>query len=73
MISTSPDGNIARRLTGIQGLDEVTGGGLPDGGMTLVRGGLGSGTSVLAMEFLVRGAREFNEQGLFCSFEAGSW
>ena len=55
--------------TGIRGLDEVTGGGLPRDGITLVRGDCGSGTTTLAMEFLVRGAREFDAQGLFFSFE----
>lgn len=60
---------IAKAPTGISGLDEVTRGGLPAGRPTLVCGGPGCGKTVLAMEFLVRGAREFDEPGLFVSFE----
>jgi len=45
--------------TGIKGLDEITGGGLPLGRPTLVCGGTGCGKTLLAMEFLVRGATEF--------------
>jgi circadian clock protein KaiC len=55
--------------TGISGLDEITGGGLPKGRPTLVTGGPGCGKTVLAMEFLVRGATEFNEPGIFLAFE----
>ena len=55
--------------TGIAGLDEITGGGLPQGRPTLVCGGAGCGKTLLAMEFLVRGATEFNEPGVFMSFE----
>jgi circadian clock protein KaiC len=55
--------------TGIQGLDEITGGGLPKGRPTLICGGAGCGKTLLAMEFLVRGARQFNEPGVFMAFE----
>ena len=55
--------------TGIVGLDEITGGGLPKGRPTLVCGGAGCGKTLLAMEFLVRGATQFNEPGVFISFE----
>jgi circadian clock protein KaiC len=55
--------------TGIQGLDEITRGGLPQGRPTLICGSAGCGKTVLAMEFLVRGAVEFNEPGLFVCFE----
>jgi KaiC/GvpD/RAD55 family RecA-like ATPase len=55
--------------TGIQGLDEITGGGLPKGRPTLVCGGAGCGKTLLAMEFLVRGATQFNEPGVFMAFE----
>ncbi|MGH7244758.1 MAG: circadian clock protein KaiC [Phycisphaerales bacterium] len=60
---------IEKAATGIQGLDEITGGGLPRGRPTLVCGGAGCGKTLLAMEFLVRGAAEFNEPGVFVSFE----
>jgi len=55
--------------TGIQGLDEITGGGLPKGRPTLVCGGAGCGKTLLATEFLVRGAMQFNEPGVFMAFE----
>jgi circadian clock protein KaiC len=60
---------LPKAPTGIQGLDEITGGGLPKGRPTLVCGGAGCGKTLLAMEFLVRGATEFNEPGVFMAFE----
>jgi circadian clock protein KaiC len=60
---------LAKAPTGIQGLDEITGGGLPKGRPTLVCGSAGSGKTLLAMEFLVRGAMEHDEPGVFVSFE----
>ncbi len=55
--------------TGIQGLDEITDGGLPRGRPTLVCGGAGCGKTLLAAEFLVRGAMQFDEPGVFIAFE----
>jgi len=55
--------------TGIQGLDEITGGGLPRGRPTLVCGSAGSGKTLLAMQFLVRGATDYREPGVFMAFE----
>ena len=55
--------------TGIQGLDEITGGGLPVGRPTLICGTAGCGKTMLAMEFLVRGATQFGEPGVFMMFE----
>ena len=55
--------------TGIKGLDEITQGGLPQGRPTLVCGGAGCGKTLMAMEFIVRGITEFNEPGVFMSFE----
>lgn len=60
---------LPKAPTGIQGLDEITGGGLPKGRPTLVCGSAGCGKTLLAMEFLVRGATEFNEPGVFMAFE----
>ena len=60
---------ISKCPTGIQGLDEVTFGGLPRGRPTLVCGGAGCGKTLLGMEFLVRGATQFNEPGVCISFE----
>src|SRR5512135_1946117 len=55
--------------TGIRGLDEITGGGLPRGRPTLVCGGAGCGKTLLAMEFVVRGVMQYDEPGVFMAFE----
>lgn len=60
---------LQKSLTGIKGLDEVTNGGLPQGRPTLVCGAAGCGKTVLAMEFLVKGALEYGEPGVFMAFE----
>lgn len=60
---------LPKAATGITGLDEITGGGLPRGRPTLICGSAGSGKTLLAMEFLVRGATEFDEPGVFMAFE----
>ncbi|MCX6594792.1 MAG: circadian clock protein KaiC [Acidobacteria bacterium] len=62
-------GGLPKCLTGIHGLDEITLGGLPRGRPTLVCGGAGCGKTLLGMEFLVRGATEFDEPGVCLSFE----
>lgn len=67
--SISPAANLPKCLTGIQGLDEITGGGLPRGRPTLVCGGAGCGKTLLAAEFLVRGATQFGEPGVLLAFE----
>ena len=64
--------NLLKTPTGIKGLDEITDGGLPKGRPTLICGGTGCGKTLLAMEFLVRGATQFNEPGVFISFEEKS-
>jgi circadian clock protein KaiC len=63
---------LPKSLTGIQGFDEITAGGLPKGRPTLVCGGAGCGKTLFGMEFLVRGATRFNEPGVFMSFEETS-
>src|SRR3970040_6902 len=60
---------LPKATTGIQGLDEITLGGLPRGRPTLISGGAGSGKTLFGLEFLVRGATQFNEPGVFISFE----
>jgi circadian clock protein KaiC len=65
----SPATQLPKCPTGIQGLDEITGGGLPRGRPTLVCGGAGCGKTLLAAEFLVRGAVQFGEPGVFMAFE----
>src|SRR5580658_2792118 len=63
------DRTLPKASTGIQGLDEITGGGFPRGRPTLVCGSAGAGKTLLAMEFLVRGATEYKEPGVFMAFE----
>src|SRR5215203_4807443 len=60
---------IPKAYTGITGLDAITNGGLPKGRPTLVCGSAGAGKTMLAAEFLVRGATEFDEPGVFMMFE----
>jgi circadian clock protein KaiC len=67
--SQRPSKTLPKASTGIQGLDEITGGGLPRGRPTLISGGPGSGKTLFGLEFLVRGATQFNEPGVFVSFE----
>jgi len=55
--------------TGIEGLDEVTGGGLPKGRPTLVCGSAGCGKTLFAIQFLAKGISDYNEPGVFMSFE----
>ncbi len=60
---------LEKSKTGIDGFDEITGGGLPKGRPTLICGGPGCGKTLFSIEFLVRGATQFNEPGVFVSFE----
>ncbi len=60
---------LPKSPTGIRGLDEITLGGLPEGRTTLVVGKAGSGKTLFGMEFLVHGALDFGEPGVFVSFE----
>ncbi len=69
---TLRDEGIGKCPTGIAGLDEITCGGLPRGRSALVCGGTGCGKTLLAVEFIVRGITQFNENGVFVSFEETS-
>ena len=60
---------LPKAPTGIRGLDEITGGGLPRGRSTLVTGGAGCGKTLLGLQFLVAGAREYAEPGVLVTFE----
>jgi len=60
---------VAKTPSGIKGLDEITEGGLPTGRSTLITGGPGCGKTLFGMEFLVRGARDYGEPGVFMAFE----
>jgi circadian clock protein KaiC len=61
--------SLAKAPTGIIGLDEITGGGLPIGRPTLIAGNAGCGKTLLAMEFLVNGITNDDEPGVFIAFE----
>ena len=61
--------SLPKAPTGIRGLDEITAGGLPRGRSTLVTGGTGSGKTLLGVQFLVAGAREYGEPGVLVTFE----
>lgn len=64
-----PRSGVRKSPTGIKGLDEVTGGGLPSGRPTILSGGPGCGKTMMAMQFLVQGAVQFGEPGVFVAFE----
>lgn len=66
---TQSEIRLAKTPTGIQGLDEITEGGLPKGRPTLVCGSAGCGKTLLSMEFLARGALFHDEPGVFVAFE----
>jgi len=61
--------SLAKSPTGIPGLDEITFGGLPRGRPTLVCGRAGCGKTLFSLEFLVHGAIEYDEPGVFIAFE----
>src|SRR5437899_3702350 len=68
-VSHTSSKTLSKASTGIQGLDEITLGGLPRGRPTLISGGAGSGKTMFGLEFLVRGATQYGEPGVFMSFE----
>jgi circadian clock protein KaiC len=68
----NPSNEIPKALTGIEGFDQITRGGLPRGSLTLVTGGSGSGKTVFGLQTLVTGANLFEEPGLFVAFEENS-
>ncbi len=63
------DQGIEKTPSGVKGLDDILAGGLPRGRTTLVCGGPGCGKTLLATEFLVRGALQYDEPGVFMAFE----
>src|SRR5207342_1210635 len=68
----SPATGPKKTPTGISGLDEITGGGLPSGRTTLLVGGPGSGKTIFALQFLVHGIEACGEPGIFVAFEENS-
>ncbi|MDB5279202.1 MAG: kaiC [Ferruginibacter sp.] len=73
-LSTKKDTKIRlqKSPTGIAGLDEITEGGLPKGRPTLICGEAGAGKTLFGIEFIVKGATQFNEPGVFVAFEEKS-
>src|SRR5580704_9265196 len=68
-VATTSFDRLEKAPTGITGLDEVTLGGLPRGRATLICGAAGCGKTMLAVEFLVNGVRDYGEPGVFVAFE----
>lgn len=66
---TQEKGSEQRIKTGIPGLDEVMAGGFEDDSINLVSGGAGTGKSIFAMQYIIKGIKEFNEPGVFITFE----
>jgi circadian clock protein KaiC len=64
-----PAPRLEKAPSGIHGLDEITRGGLPSGRPTLICGSAGCGKTLMSMEFLIRGAEEYGEPGVFMAFE----
>ena len=69
---SSPVTALRKSPSGVLGFDEITGGGLPRGRATLLAGGPGCGKTIFALQFLVNGARDFAEPGIFVAFEESS-
>jgi circadian clock protein KaiC len=67
--STGTGNSLPKTPTGISGLDQITGGGLPAGRPTLICGAAGCGKTLLSLEFVVRGALDFGEPAVFMAFE----
>jgi circadian clock protein KaiC len=67
--SLNPLHTLPKTPTGISGLDQITVGGLPAGRPTLICGSAGCGKTLFSLEFIIRGAQEFNEPGVFIAFE----
>jgi len=67
--SASKSNTFPKCLTGIKGFDEITEGGLPKNRTTLVSGNAGSGKTLFGIDFLIKGATDYKEPGIFMSFE----
>ena len=67
--SLAVSGGVEKMPTGIRGFDEVLEGGVPRGRTLLIIGSTGTGKTVFANEFLYRGITEYNENGVFVTFE----
>ena len=68
-MKVNKNNNLPKTPTGVNGLDEITNGGFPKGRPILICGSAGCGKTLFGLQFLVKGATEFNEPGVFISFE----
>ncbi|MEO6914635.1 MAG: ATPase domain-containing protein, partial [Chitinophagaceae bacterium] len=66
---TSARPTLRKTPTGIIGLDEITGGGLPSGRPSLICGAAGAGKTLMGIEFIVNGILQYDEPGVIISFE----
>src|SRR3989338_4133048 len=60
---------ISRTPTGVQGIDDILGGGVPSGSFVLLSGSCGTGKSIFGMHFLYEGVKKYKEKGIFVSLE----
>ena len=67
--TTSNGKGLLKCLTGITGFDEITNGGLPENGVTLISGSAGSGKTLFGVNFLINGANNYKQPGVFLTFE----
>ena len=67
--TSNPLMQVQKLPTGIEGFDDVCHGGLPIGRSTLISGTSGTGKTVFSLNFLYNGIREYNEPGIFVTFE----
>ena len=61
--------SVQKLPTGIEGFDDICQGGLPIGRSTLISGTSGTGKTVFSLNFLYNGIRQYNEPGIFVTFE----
>jgi circadian clock protein KaiC len=69
MTAQHPPMELGKLPTGIVGFDQIANGGIPKGRSTLMAGTAGSGKTVMALQFLLAGVRDFGEHGVFVTFE----
>ncbi|TEU13982.1 MAG: hypothetical protein E3I12_02405, partial [Hadesarchaea archaeon] len=62
-------GSVMRVKTGISGLDELMEGGLPTGSCVLLSGKVGTGKSIFAMQYILKGIADYGEPGVLVSLE----
>jgi circadian clock protein KaiC len=68
-MTTKQSNELEKLATGIVGFDQISNGGVPRGRTTLLSGTAGSGKTVMALQFLLAGVRDYQENGVFVTFE----